>query len=144
MKLSEAILLGSVGTEQAFCSLYSILKGKAYTCAIGAALFAASGKVNFTRNRNGMQHAAQLWKWAAQPRRGFTFLTSEFNGVWSNVSNFKTNFCVIDEIVLLNDAKRWTRPQIAEWVKSIEPDEVQHDTNLSCPDTHEVPTSQVS
>lgn len=110
MKLSEAILLGSVGTEQA-CGSLMTRDGK--TCALGAALV-ATGYQFSGKDRDdllGYMTVEQQWPWARNPVEHpvrHTFGQDAIDIIWS-----------------LNDNYGWTRPQIAAWVASIEPQDEQ-------------------
>jgi hypothetical protein len=98
MKLSEAILLGSVGTEQGF-GPYQNSGGKA--CALKAAITACG------HSKKHWAYAEQLWPWTKQ-----IFSVDPVEG---------ERRPVFDIVFILNDVHQWTRPQIAAWVASIEP-----------------------
>lgn len=117
MKLSEAILLGSVGSEQGF-GPPSILTSYPRKCALGAALLAAGIECN--HEMGGFTLVTNQWPWSRQIHRpptkiglGLRFTDAVYDIIWR-----------------LNDIAKWTRPQIAAWVASIEPQE---------PATSEVP-----
>lgn len=113
MKLSEAILLGSIGTEQGRGNL---LDHNGRTCAMGAAYIAAGfklkptrydgGEENYIFNANSVANAINLWP----------YLTKKVMHPILEYSN--TLVRVIED---LNDCDRWTRPQIAAWVATVEP-----------------------
>lgn len=124
MKLSEAILLGSIGTEQAF-GVLKTTDGR--TCALGAAMTAMGmnleGLDELTRWKL-FRDIASCWpvtKVHAQcPACNWGPVTVEA-GIWH-----------------LNDKHGWPRPQIAAWVATleehIESQSVQETPNaLSCP-----------
>jgi len=106
VKLSEAILLGSIGSEQGF-GAYSGYKNAPRKCAIGAALLATHNETEDLP----IFELEKIWPWTTS--RKFT----------SPVDSFPSNipFCVSNMIWYLNDSYRWTRPQIAAWVATIEP-----------------------
>ena len=104
MKLSEAILLGSVMSTQTFGVTFS----KDGSCAWGAAL----SSINIHEHSVYMHFAAIRNRWA-----------------WSFAGNYicpccNTGLLPFSMIIHLNDGHRWTRPQIAAWVATIEPQEV--------------------
>src|SRR3972149_6029033 len=99
MKLSEAILLGSINTEQAFGKFYS--NGK--TCAQGAALDAVGCLDKVQQYTNHSIHD-KLWPWAAEKGTMITCPTGKCHEPRSFVRSF---------IAHLNNDHRWTRPQIA-------------------------------
>ena len=112
MKLSEAILLGSIGTGQCYADLTD---GRGNSCALGAAL-SAIGKLK-------EQYPAL---WAAWPWVKTLRVKNP-----SGDKNVYREATVEDMIWDLNDTAKWTRPQIAAWVASIEPhiDERKCETN---------------
>lgn len=102
MRLSEAIRLGSVLHRQGFGSFYSILNGEKVTCAAGAAR-EAIGAHNFDNWLGDVLRTEH-------PYRCFecnAFITQNLCGI----------------IAHLNDAHRWTRERIADWVETVEPDQ---------------------
>ncbi len=105
MKLSEAILLGSVGTEQA----HSYAAGKGKACALEAAVIAI-GKPKSEWERVGVTY----WDWtnvkSPCPHKNW-------------YGQCKEHDTIGDIIWHLNDNHEWTRPQIAAWVASVEPQE---------------------
>ena len=102
MRLSEAILLGSVGTEQSFNSFYD--NGR--TCALGAAL-AAVGRLQTFGIQENNDCCVSFWPWA--------FLEK------ASCPLCKSKGYVLTMITHLNDIHHWTRPRIAEWVATVEP-----------------------
>lgn len=109
MKLSEAILLGSIGSDQGFGHM-SGTKSSKDKCAIGAALLATGREVE----SNAIYELTVVWPWVLQvvpAPHGVTPLESH---VEQSVRNY---------IWWLNDRMKWTRPQIAAWVASMEPQE---------------------
>jgi hypothetical protein len=116
MKLSEAILLGSIGTPQAFCESRP---EEETACALEAAALA----IGVPKRLWGVLD--RHWPWinraATCPHRG----ECDFNRVDRDVSQV---------IWHLNDQHHWPRPQIAAWVATIEPqdtpveaEKVEHD-----------------
>ncbi len=112
MKLSEAILLGSIGSEQGKGMFINGNK----TCALGAAFIAiGEGKLG------------SLYTYAESDR-----LCLVMNREWPQTK--KETKCPVCNTLTslhmvigyhLNDQHQWTRPQIAAWVATIEPqDEV--------------------
>lgn len=112
MKLSEAILLGSVGTEQAYGCSAIMPNGKA-TCALGAALFAIGESL--AEWRDGIPKVTARWPWADKmvPIPSAIKRHCEIDRIYVNTA-------VYDVIWRLNDYVRWTRPQIAAWVADLE------------------------
>lgn len=104
MKLSEAILLGSVGSEQGFGR---VVDGDR-ACAIGAALLAI-----------GVTQLGLEWNCEDPRQHGSPRLVD--NWPWTN-SLSRCPHCSTHNTVSyiiswhLNDSHRWTRPQIAAWV----------------------------
>jgi hypothetical protein len=100
MLLSEAILLGSIGTKQAFGSLKDDDGG---TCALGAALtavgFNLSPKQTFVDVEG--KKVSSNWGWMINHSQ------SPVSGIYSPIQTI---------ILALNDVHRWPRPQIAAWV----------------------------
>lgn len=113
MKLSEAILLGSVGTEQAYGFMAMIPNGTA-TCALGAALFAVG--VRCDDPQTGFAEMKRLWPWTERvvdsPE---SLMLAERVGY--PVYSRDLVVCIIWR---LNDIAKWTRPQIAAWVAELE------------------------
>ena len=114
MKLSEAILLGSVGTGQVR-GIFRDDQGN--TCAWGAA-FTAQG-IEFDNSKGialhkmeGRENLPQEWHWVfhyVNVPRGLTHIFPHLSVVqiWSIIP-------------VLNDCLEWTRPQIAAWVAQME------------------------
>ena len=100
MRLSEAILLGSIGSEQGFGVMSGNPSSKA-KCAIGAALFASGVSLDGVEASNAIGAVAKLWPWtykqALMPGRNSSLYI--FAIIWR-----------------LNDIERWSRPRIAAWV----------------------------
>jgi hypothetical protein len=120
MKLSEAILLGSVGSEQGFeYETGTPISSK--KCALGAALLAVN-----RQTENPCHIIMQQWPWTAE------LVTLPV--VMPIYSKGLIDMTVVNAIWMLNDKARWTRPQIAAWVASIEPVEP---TDLLMPTSHE-------
>jgi hypothetical protein len=122
MKLSEAILLGSVGTEQGF-GPYQNYGNMA--CALQAALIAVG------RGDEHWARAGEQWPWtvlsgpAICPADGVKFPH------------------VQAVIYVLNDKYRWARPLIAAYVESIEPQEedTKCTTTLTTPNSSTCPVA---
>ena len=111
MKLSEAILLGSIGSIQGVGpeSIDPRNRHKGL-CAMGAALYA----VNCTGNMwDGMESISHIWPWTNRPEQPPIVL----------FGRPESTYTVQGIIWRLNDLCNWTRPQIAAWVASIEPEE---------------------
>jgi hypothetical protein len=130
MKLSEAILLGSIESEQGFGST-SALKSSKDKCAYGAALLAVGQEVDDC----AIVQAVMIWPWITQactpPVSGYeNSLCRAIYGLctlpviwpWITQDGWR-NITVQNIIWWLNDTLRWTRPQIAAWVATIEPQE---------------------
>lgn len=103
MKLSEAILLGSIGTNQGFGGL---IDKQGRTCALGAALVAIGGIGEDFVTDNVIN--SQGWAWIQH-------IQAKCPCGCVVYSSF-----IIYIITHLNDHKKWTRPQIAAWVASLE------------------------
>jgi hypothetical protein len=130
MKLSEAILLGSVGTGQAFGILDD---GQGNTCAMGAALSAAGLSKSTWQLHYLEDHFPIAYKKVKLPnglewKRCFT--GNHWVEPWEYIHDVRT------AIAILNNVYKWTRPQIATWVATIEPQEDQ------CTTTQTTQTSQ--
>ena len=113
MKLSEAILLGSVGSEQGF-GVNSVLTNSPTKCVMGAALHAVG--INVTVSFKAYSLLPEAWPWVnqvidvpiiAQPQSGAFLGDATRQPIW-NV------------LWMLNDIARWTRPQVAAWVAELE------------------------
>lgn len=130
MKLSEAILLGSVETEQGFgpFSIYTDGKTK---CALGAALVAVGAEVT-NNSPNPYVIVDQHWPWT---------YTTHVN--YPGQSEKGRVIRALTAIWTLNDQDKWTRPQIAAWVATIEPKEEEHVDGNTLPIYHEVDTKVV-
>ena len=114
MKLSEAIRLGAMLRPQGFRRFFSP-KG---SCAMGAAIEALGLDLDATNV--GLSEA---YPWLFQAvgcpcGRADHAAKSMYRTRKGKVGGV----CVV--IAYLNDFDRWTREQIADWVASIEPDEV--------------------
>lgn len=106
MKLSEAILLGSVGSEQGFGAMcaYSNSNRK---CALAAALFAKGVIVN---DYTVYGEVPSLWPWT-DTKVASPISLDDYAYIEPHIYNL---------IWVLNDIGRWTRPQIAAWVATLE------------------------
>jgi hypothetical protein len=111
MLLSEAILLGSVSTEQGF-GVDSIEQESPRKCALGAALHV----VGYAKGHS-FHGISQNWPWATRQSAICPVCDNIHKAHGHVVSN------VMNAIWILNDCHKWTRPQIAAWVASIEPQE---------------------
>jgi hypothetical protein len=107
MKLSAAILLGSTISPQAFGEFQDKNGSR---CSLGAAL-AAVGKTS--EIEMGFRTAVESWAWI---ERDGEFHCPDCHGVarW-----------VLSIIVHLNDVHGRTRERIAEWVATVEPQDIQ-------------------
>lgn len=117
MKLSEAILLGSIGTEQAFGKLMN--EGR--TCAMGAAGVALGFLQYDTLSHHPSEVILDSAIYLAYP-----FLNDK---VECPVCRSKVGLMTIYHVISwhLNDQHKWPRPKIAAWVATIEPQETQQD-----------------
>jgi hypothetical protein len=98
MELSEAIILGSVGTEQGFGPYQN---NDTHACALKAALIAVG------RGHDHWAKSAKQWPWINK-------------GPWACPEGGE--YMDIQAVIfVLNDRYKWTRPQIAAWVATIEP-----------------------
>jgi hypothetical protein len=115
MKLSEAILLGSVGSEQGYGNASMFTESKA-KCALGAALHAV-----------GQAPSNQGYSWGDPETSPYKHVRA----VWPLVDTYVQHpmrdirYTIMQTIYDLNDTFLWTRPQIAQWVATIEPQEAQ-------------------
>jgi hypothetical protein len=107
MKLSAAILLGSTMSPQAFREFQDKNGSR---CAVGAAL-AAIGKPIKAKIAVGVAEAS--WPWLT---RHDAFVCPGCHGVWRHVLGLIMHF---------NDVHGWTRERIAEWVATVEPQDIQ-------------------
>ncbi len=106
MKLSEAIRLGAMATEQGF-GAPSIASNEA-PCALGAARIAA-----------GLGDHCAVDCYSVLAYRWPVLYRMVANPVAGRMEY------VVDAIWSLNDVHRWTREQIADWIETIE---AQHET----------------
>ena len=107
MLLSEAILLGSVGSKQGF-GIASGDPASNQKCVIGAALFAVGVK----RSSDYFAELLKWWPWVNKE----TTIPSVINGSYL-IARDRT---VLNILWKLNDTARWSRPQIAAWVATEE------------------------
>jgi hypothetical protein len=107
MKLSAAILLGSTLSPQAFAEFED---DNGSRCALGAALAAIGNPIQIG---NGFRAAAESWPWI-EPYGEFH--CPDCDGVASQALSL---------IVHINDGHKWTRERIAEWVATVEPQDIQ-------------------
>lgn len=103
MKLSEAILLGSVLAPQGFGMLQN---DRGHLCALGAAARAIGSNCTATLE------AISLWPW----------INCEVRSVRCPAC-VRIAVTIGENIVHLNDEHKWTFERIARWVASVEPQE---------------------
>lgn len=129
MKLSEAIMLGSTTTKQAFRA-YVTPDGR--TCAMGSALHSIG--TNLSQLELGpdtqicplekvRRICLSIWPWTVgmtdQPNCPACGLGEhDYLGGWGDY---------VGLIIHLNDGHEWTREQIAEYISTIEPKETVRD-----------------
>jgi len=120
MKLSEAILMNGMTKPQGFGA--ASFSSASAPCALGGALQSvnrqcARNDINYpiTENICNFQTIKDLWLWT---EREITCPVLE-------CSDWTCNVPVSQIIWHLNDQHLWTRAQIAEWVASIEPKELE-------------------
>ena len=104
MKLSEAIILGSVSTIQRFDD-QSVNKEQGL-CVIQTALHAI-GSFHPPDIYNDLW---DIWPWVTKEE-----VIHPITGQLSSITRI---------MYTLNDRYKWPRPRIAEWIKTIEPNEV--------------------
>jgi hypothetical protein len=123
MKLSEAIMLGSLNTLPG--SGPGSINGYPTRCALGAALHAVNyeGHMPYT-------DAIKIWPWM-----GRHISACPACGDKHVVSGGELQINVMNTVWMLNDIHKWTRPQIAAWVASIEPAEAKVETE-QCEASH--------
>lgn len=113
MKLSEAILLGSVGTRQAFMTWDD---GQGGTCAWGAA-FKAAG-ISYAERSELPQRWPVTTYVTPCPVCGWERLWSSSPHQPQTVAH---RVAIVGSVIVhLNDYHKWTRPRIAEWVATVE------------------------
>ncbi len=110
MKLSEAILLGSIGTEQGFGPASMYVGNR---CAMGAALFSITDVPN--NNLDGLERMGRHWPWIDH------LCVPAPADIFSQSIALGQPCRIVSLIWMLNDLCKWTRPQIAAWVATIEP-----------------------
>ena len=108
MRLSEAILLGSVGTGQAFGKLND---GQGNTCAYGSALAAEGIQVTIYRAFEIPTIIPLEWAWAFKISSKACCPAEDCNSF-----DLHSGGPCINIIIGLNDRHKWSRPRIAEWV----------------------------
>lgn len=101
MKLSEAIRLGAMMGPQIFHGGFG--GGDNSSCAIGAAMHA--------RECRYVSDFLPMYPWVESQEAKLVLAEGEYSGN------------VIGMCIFLNDERRWTREQIADWVATIEPSE---------------------
>lgn len=108
MKLSEAILLGSISTKQGF-GPRAIFIESPEKCAFGAALVAINEEYSYSKGSCGRvyAHILQLWPWLGRE-------IDKDHG--SSPIPIVNNEIILNVIWRLNDTYRWPRPRIAQWV----------------------------
>lgn len=107
MKLSEAIRLGAMLGPQCRYESESKRGDVVARCALGGALFAATGRSTYASGRDRIATARRLWPVAAVRPAACSECSYEANDV-------------LHGIVHLNDMHVWTREQIADFVETIE------------------------
>lgn len=113
MKLSEAILLGSVGTTQGF-GPDSIFRNEEGRCALGAALAAVGQECDLVDRvvKNPYNLIRKLWPWVNSRIAMPSILTRRHDGFL---------FDTVETIIWkLNDIVKMPRPEIAAWVATLE------------------------
>jgi hypothetical protein len=105
MKLSEAILLGSIGTKQ--CKLFLQVDDKA--CAIGAALYGTGYKV--TNEDAAYAAFDELFPIQATIIEQCPHAECKSKTLYRSLG---------DMLFHLNDCHEWERPRIANWVATVE------------------------
>lgn len=131
LTLSEAILLGSVGTRQ---YRRDFMGADGSTCALGSALVAVGFLTRQDVEFGRLRHAKAL------------HCTTRLHDLWpilgrrvphpaKGIEGMSTLACIIPD---LNDHCGWTRPQIAAWVKTIEE---QVDAEQTAPEKQAVSVS---
>jgi hypothetical protein len=111
MKLSEAILLGSIDSPQGYGNGAMFKESKA-KCALGTALHAVGQSPSFVEYNlfnSPYNIVMTIWPWTET-----MYLDHPVEG---------RRVSVIHAIYSLNDNCGWTRPQIAAWIATIEPQE---------------------
>ena len=110
MRLSEAILLGSVETAQGFG--YDSINSRTTPCAAGAALLAI-GKQTINSITSDI---ATYWPWTTKT---IPYPTVVPKGQSENFSiSYHTR--IHARIWQLNDYSKWSRPRIAAWIADLE------------------------
>lgn len=111
MKLSEAIRLGAMNTEQARCAMRD---PQGRTCAMGSALDAA-GLLDLVTGDLIYNETITLHP---KVRERFPILAEDAPlTLRDGTSTTQPLYCAI---AYLNDTMNWTREQIADWVETIE------------------------
>ena len=111
MKLSEAILLGSIGSEQGF-GPSGMNTSSPTKCTMASALFARGINATFD---NGLDIIVELYPWLNTDVMPPVALPDYHHGPYI------TRPTSIHGIIWrLNDILKWTRPQIAAWVATQE------------------------
>lgn len=105
MKFSEAIRLGAMLGRQGF---YAMFGADGASCALGAAALAVWG-----REDRGDQDYFAIWPWLNRCAMCPACVAKD---------SFHVPVPVMEIVARhLNDAHRWTRERIADWVESLEP-----------------------
>lgn len=121
MKLSEAIRLGSMLKPQCFGSYFGVGLAKESSCAMGAAMDAINAKsIPYIED----------WQW-------ITYTTAKCPHSWAS----KHCPSIVHSIIThLNDSHRWTREAIADWVQTIEPNDIP---TVESQETRTVPVDEM-
>jgi hypothetical protein len=114
MKLSEAILLGSVSSEQGQ-GTNSMFRESVKKCALGAALHAeGTAPSRNDDDNNPYRVVRETWPFVTE------YILHPIEGKKRDLLSIIYN---------LNDCHGWTRPQIAAWVATVEPQEEDKQSN---------------
>lgn len=114
LKLSEAIRLGSLLSKQEFNHLQS----ERGDCALGAALRADGCLIGDPTWHTVEPYVTARWPWATMWGAYSCFVST------CPIRDMVSTVQFVGVIAHLNDAHRWTREAIADWVTTIEPQEV--------------------
>jgi hypothetical protein len=108
-KLSTFIRLGSKLNNQCFGHLQDSISN---TCAIGAAIHGKTGELphSYLSENKGLSATEII------PELNYVALSPVWNVDWCNSNCWSS---LKNVIIFLNDRKRWTREQIADWLESI-------------------------
>ena len=118
MKFTEALILGSLNSKQAF---------NAYNLDGHCALLTAAVAAGIEREKHSEDwiKAMSIWPWL-DTKVDLTCPCEDCN---------RRMFSIFTLIYHLNDTHRWPRPRIAEWAKQLE---AEYDVPVPTPITEEV------